>query len=143
MFKEIEEEQVVKKNNHNYNYQPSKSKLVCAQTKSGILASCNPKLCAERVLLNKIIINTKKKGKSVNLHNIYKEMNKIEVWRYKRDGTPGSSIPCLGCRIKLNQLNICLFCYNDYGEIIKSNILDLEKKAVVTNADKIKWNFSI
>ena len=140
MFKVIKEDLNLKKDDNNFLTINNKSKLVYAVSKNGIVVHSNPNLCAERVLLNKVIYNTQKKGKAINLHNIYKEMNKIEIYRYKKDGSPGCCIPCLGCRHKLRQLGICVTCFNIDGQILKTKISDINEKAIITNADKIKWN---
>ena len=97
--------------------------------------------CAERRLIKQLLAESRKKG--VQLHNFSKWLHRkygvLVVWRPRKDGVLGVSIPCVLCRKELERYNIQWMAYT--GEKWVHSNSDSVPKSVATHKQKRWLNF--
>ena len=84
--------------------------------------------CSERKMIKKLLRESSKKG--VKYHNfsewVSRKYGTLHIWRNRRDGVLGNSLPCVMCRKAIEKHNLKWMAYLD-EKWVKSTDIDVPK----------------
>ena len=98
---------------------------------------CSFEMCAERLLLQKVIHDVESRGRPT-LHAVRKAMGKVTVERARADGLWGCSKPCCGCSMALARYDIRVRYYD--GTVWSETRSAELQSSKVTVADQRRWS---